>query len=340
MFSSVRSVFVALLFCILVLAFLYVSPALAATGSISWTGTAATPGAACGLSGPRLDFSVTGTTDDDGAGNDDVSLEVVDGNGVVIFSGSDSVPVGSATGAAGAAVSIGGITARPITARLIDDPAGTVIASDTIDPAGFVPDCANLPLVGGGGTTPTTSGEPAPGPPFIPGDDRLNVDPASPVSIYCRDDGIHVFSIDNKGQGREIFVATLSEINAVGIPSVNTLIDSGAGVGLYRLTSGQFQVNSTRASSAQPKVQAQEIGQTIIHTVQRGENLFRIALRYGTTVAEIARLNGIADPTRIFVGQQLTIVVGSRGAPGTAGTQGVTTGGGISAGYVFIFGGC
>jgi LysM repeat protein len=47
-------------------------------------------------------------------------------------------------------------------------------------------------------------------------------------------------------------------------------------------------------------------GQTT-HVVQRGENLFRIALRYGTTVEAIASANGIANPSRIYVGQVLTI---------------------------------
>jgi LysM repeat protein len=41
--------------------------------------------------------------------------------------------------------------------------------------------------------------------------------------------------------------------------------------------------------------------------VQRGENLFRIALRYGTTVQAIASANGIANPASIYVGQRLTI---------------------------------
>jgi LysM repeat protein len=41
--------------------------------------------------------------------------------------------------------------------------------------------------------------------------------------------------------------------------------------------------------------------------VQRGENLFRIALRYGTTVETIASANGIANPALIYVGQELTI---------------------------------
>ncbi len=46
---------------------------------------------------------------------------------------------------------------------------------------------------------------------------------------------------------------------------------------------------------------------TRVHVVQPGENLFRIALRYGTSVGAIAAANGIVDPTRIYVGQTLVI---------------------------------
>lgn len=50
---------------------------------------------------------------------------------------------------------------------------------------------------------------------------------------------------------------------------------------------------------------AAQTGQT--HTVQAGENLFRIALRYGLTVETLASANGITDPARIYVGQVLVI---------------------------------
>lgn len=43
------------------------------------------------------------------------------------------------------------------------------------------------------------------------------------------------------------------------------------------------------------------------HTVQAGENLFRIALRYGVRWDVLARLNGIINPNRIFIGQVLLI---------------------------------
>ncbi|BDZ60845.1 hypothetical protein GCM10025873_06360 [Demequina sediminis] len=50
------------------------------------------------------------------------------------------------------------------------------------------------------------------------------------------------------------------------------------------------------------------------HTVSSGETLSGIALRYGTTVAAIARANGIADPSIIRVGQRLTLPGGEAGA--------------------------
>ncbi len=43
------------------------------------------------------------------------------------------------------------------------------------------------------------------------------------------------------------------------------------------------------------------------HVVQRGQNLFRIALRYGVSLEALARVNNIANPNRIFAGQVLTI---------------------------------
>jgi lipoprotein-anchoring transpeptidase ErfK/SrfK len=43
------------------------------------------------------------------------------------------------------------------------------------------------------------------------------------------------------------------------------------------------------------------------HVVRPGENLFRIALRYGTTARALAAANGIANADHVYVGQHLTI---------------------------------
>lgn len=61
----------------------------------------------------------------------------------------------------------------------------------------------------------------------------------------------------------------------------------------------------------------------VTHVVQRGENLFRIAQRYGTTVAAVASANGIANPALIYVGQVLTI--SSSGAQPSPQPAGETT---------------
>lgn len=52
----------------------------------------------------------------------------------------------------------------------------------------------------------------------------------------------------------------------------------------------------------------------IVHIVQPGETLFRIALLYGTTVEAITQANGISNPWFIYVGQQLNIPVAPGGA--------------------------
>ena len=48
-------------------------------------------------------------------------------------------------------------------------------------------------------------------------------------------------------------------------------------------------------------------GSDCVHVVRRGENTYRIALRYGVTIADIARANGLANATLISIGQELTI---------------------------------
>jgi len=56
-------------------------------------------------------------------------------------------------------------------------------------------------------------------------------------------------------------------------------------------------------------------GYPVYHIVQYGDNLTRIAVRYGTTVWAIAQANGIWDINYIWVGQVLLIPVY---APGPA----------------------
>lgn len=62
----------------------------------------------------------------------------------------------------------------------------------------------------------------------------------------------------------------------------------------------------------------------VYHTVLRGQNLFRISLRYNVSIREIAAANNISDVSRIYAGQQLYIPCAS-GTTGTSGSASAAT---------------
>ncbi|MBL8156080.1 MAG: hypothetical protein JNM70_18010 [Anaerolineae bacterium] len=86
---------------------------------------------------------------------------------------------------------------------------------------------------------------------FNPGDNRINAtdkDRAAPVAIYCTADGIMILRIDPvtaRGIDPAAVDITTDEIEAVGVSeSDNLLLGDNAGVQLWRLTDGKFQVNT------------------------------------------------------------------------------------------------
>lgn len=58
------------------------------------------------------------------------------------------------------------------------------------------------------------------------------------------------------------------------------------------------------------------------HVVAQGETLGLIARRYGTTVAALARANGLANPNWIRAGQRLRVSGGAAGHPGVCPVHG------------------
>ncbi len=74
----------------------------------------------------------------------------------------------------------------------------------------------------------------------------------------------------------------------------------------------------------QPQAPSQPVASGDTYTVKAGDTLSGIAARYGTTYQELARINNIANPNVIFVGQVLNV----KGAPvvaPAAPTEGVIT---------------
>ena len=63
-----------------------------------------------------------------------------------------------------------------------------------------------------------------------------------------------------------------------------------------------------------------------VHVVQRGENLYRIALHYGTTVQALASANNLSSTSLIYTGQRLTIPGGGSASPAPAPVSAPTAG--------------
>ncbi|HVO70140.1 MAG TPA: LysM peptidoglycan-binding domain-containing protein [Aggregatilineaceae bacterium] len=58
------------------------------------------------------------------------------------------------------------------------------------------------------------------------------------------------------------------------------------------VAAGNFPVNSVPVNAS-------------TYAVQAGDNLFRIARHFGVNLSTLASVNGISDPSRIYVGQAL-----------------------------------
>ncbi|MBE0689732.1 MAG: hypothetical protein IH587_06370, partial [Anaerolineae bacterium] len=49
-------------------------------------------------------------------------------------------------------------------------------------------------------------------------------------------------AIDSAGGGHLAFTTTEAEVDALGAPAANTVIEDGMGVRIFRLSSGEFQI--------------------------------------------------------------------------------------------------
>ena len=95
---------------------------------------------------------------------------------------------------------------------------------------------------------------------------------------------------------------TLSNIAQYYGASVEAICAANGIVNPSRIYAGQRLVIPTAGSAA-----ATPSASDGTHVVSPGENLYRIALRYGVTVQALAQLNGITNHNHVVVGQTLCI---------------------------------
>ena len=93
-------------------------------------------------------------------------------------------------------------------------------------------------------------------------------------------------------------VATLAQLN--GIVNANSIQ-----VGQRLVVTGATEVVTN--PPAQPATAPVTTPAPQVYVVQPGDNLYRISLRLNESLAELIRVNNIADPNRIFVGQRLIL---------------------------------
>jgi len=174
-------------------------------------------------------------------------------------------------------------------------PTAAPTATGTISPA----DVSASPTVVSAETTPT-SGMP-PTPTTAPAEPTSTSPPAPTDTPILPGALTHtVRAGDTLYSIAALYGVTVDEIKAL-----NNITDPST------LSVGQVLIirrGETPSATATPVPTGE-----IVHVVQRGENLFRIALRYGTTVQAVADRNKIVNPSLIWAGQKLIIPVG--GAP-------------------------
>ena len=107
------------------------------------------------------------------------------------------------------------------------------------------------------------------------------------------------------------------------------LLNGMGGRSLLRI--GQrLEIPSEGSSNSQIPGQATSIepGGAIVHRVNRGDNLSRLAQRYGTTVRSIQSANGLGSRTLLRIGQRLEIPGGRQPSSQAVNAVGNATGGG------------
>ncbi len=170
--------------------------------------------------------------------------------------------------------------------------------------------------------------DPALATPITPSIEQPTPDSSVPVIQPTLDPNAPIATVDPNAPTIDpatIPTAVATSIPPVANPSVYT-VQSGDTMGLI---AQQFGFTLQELLAANPQITAPDsiqIGDVInipgaggtttppqsgerVHTVQAGENLYRIGLLYGCTVAQLVQHNSLANPDSLEIGQQIRIPV-------------------------------
>jgi lipoprotein-anchoring transpeptidase ErfK/SrfK len=124
-----------------------------------------------------------------------------------------------------------------------------------------------------------------------------------PIVVGAESNAVHVVqrgeTLGHISQRYSVSIANLTAANSIANPNL--------------IYAGQRLVIPGAGNSAAVVAAPTTSGGSALHVVQRGENLFRIALQYNVDMNSIVSANNIANPNSIYAGQRLHIP-GSTGA--------------------------
>jgi hypothetical protein len=114
--------------------------------------------------------------------------------------------------------------------------------------------------------------------------------------------------MDNKGA--ILFWSAPRPTNENESKAAAVVIRAFTSLGIIQPTPVPPPPTATPIPPTQEPINNASCGDGVTHVVQVRENLFRIAMRYGTTIDAIQRANGITDMNQIVVGKTLVIPCG------------------------------
>ena len=109
---------------------------------------------------------------------------------------------------------------------------------------------------------------------------------------------------------------TLSTIARRYGTSVNAIVRANNLRSRHRIRAGQRLKIPTRGAPVPPAIASGGQATSTTYRVRRGDNLWKLASRYGTTVERIKRDNGLTSD-RLAIGQRLQINTGIPAGSGT-----------------------
>jgi len=120
-------------------------------------------------------------------------------------------------------------------------------------------------------------------------------------------------------------IASRHSTTVAALKAANNLTSDTIRVGQVLKVPGGTGVESTAiAPTVAPTASTAAVAGSGTYTVRPGDTLGAISKRFGTTVGELAAVNGIADPRKLRVGQVLKLPAGASGAGAATGAATVT----------------